>query len=43
MPNKSKPIPHIPLKFEDAVAEFLKVKPPKKRKRKKATTKDSRR
>lgn len=30
--NKPKPVPHIPLKFKDAVAEFLKVKPPKKRK-----------
>ena len=32
MANKSKPVPHIPLKFEDAVAEFLKVKPPKRQK-----------
>lgn len=37
MANKSKPIPHIPLKFEQAVDEFLKVKPPKKGKKKKAT------
>jgi len=35
MPNKPKPIPHIPLKFEEAVDEFLKVKPPKKGRRKK--------
>jgi hypothetical protein len=30
MAKKQIPIPHIPLKFEDAVKEFLKVKPPKK-------------
>lgn len=30
MGRKNIPIPHIPLKFGDAVKEFLKVKPPKK-------------
>jgi len=35
MANKPKPVPHIPLKFEEAVDEFLKVKPPKKRPKKK--------
>lgn len=30
MPRKNIPIPHIPLKFEDAVKEFLKVKPSQK-------------
>jgi hypothetical protein len=32
MPNKSKPIPHIAAKFEDAVSAFLAVKPPKRKK-----------
>jgi len=32
---KSKPVPHIPIKFEEAVDEFLKVKPPPKRKARK--------
>lgn len=31
MANKSKPIPHIPLKFEEAMDEFLKVKRPNKK------------
>lgn len=36
---KAKPIPRIPLKFEEAVSEFLKVTPPKKkRKQKKQST-----
>jgi hypothetical protein len=30
MPKKQIPVPHIPLPFETAVKEFLKVKPPKK-------------
>jgi hypothetical protein len=30
MAKKQVPIPHIPLPFEAAVKEFLKVKPPKK-------------
>lgn len=30
---KRKPLPHIPLKFEEAVDEFLKVKPPKRKKK----------
>lgn len=33
MPKKNIPIPHVPLKFEDAVKEFLKVKPPEKGKK----------
>ena len=33
MARKNIPIPHIPLKFEEAVKEFLKVKPEKKKKR----------
>ncbi len=37
MGRKNIPIPHIPLKFTEAVQEFLKVKPPKKGKKKKAT------
>ena len=32
MANKSKPVPHIPAKFEDAVSAFLAVKPPKRKK-----------
>lgn len=32
MGRKNIPIPHIPLKFTEAVQEFLKVKPPKKMK-----------
>jgi len=32
MGRKNIPVPHIPLKYEDAVKEFLKVKPPKKKK-----------
>jgi hypothetical protein len=31
--RKNIPIPHIPLKFEDAVDAFLKTKPPKKGKK----------
>jgi len=30
MAKKNIPIPHIPLKFEEAVKAFLEVKPPKK-------------
>jgi hypothetical protein len=30
--RKNIPVPHIPLKFEEAIKEFLKVKPPKKEK-----------
>ncbi len=30
MPKKRGPLPHILLKCEEAVDEFLKVKPPKK-------------
>jgi hypothetical protein len=33
MPNKSKPVPHIPAKFEDAVSAFLAVRPPKRKKK----------
>jgi hypothetical protein len=32
--NKSKPIRHIPAKFEDAVSAFLAVKPPKRKRAK---------
>ncbi|HSE50432.1 MAG TPA: hypothetical protein VLA96_14595 [Terriglobales bacterium] len=35
MPNKSKPVPHIPAKFEDALGAILTVKPPKGKKRSK--------
>jgi hypothetical protein len=31
--KKQTTLPHIPLKFEEAVDEFLKVKPPKRRKK----------
>jgi hypothetical protein len=29
--TNSKPIPHIPLKFEDVMKDVLKVKPPEKK------------
>jgi len=33
MARKNIPVPHIPLKFEDAVDAFLKTPPPKKGKK----------
>ncbi|HLH08944.1 MAG TPA: hypothetical protein VKW78_17015 [Terriglobales bacterium] len=32
MANKKKPVPHIPLKFEDAVTAALETKPEPKKK-----------
>jgi hypothetical protein len=39
--TNSKPIPHIPLPFKEVMADVLKVKPPQKPTRKKASGKDS--
>ena len=42
MARKNIPIPRIPLKFTEAVQEFLKVKPPKKGKPKKKPARKAR-
>ena len=39
--TNSKPIPHIPLPFKEAIADVLKVKPPEKTKAKRARPKET--